>query len=149
MLKKILKQLTKDVRYYAEIVDTMAEIYFLNDSRPTVLVELTNNMIYVNFRSDLSPDAVAEISIDIHKSCDTHSIVIGPSFLPIPDKGIVYGEDAVAAFYLSVYATFRKHEFSGDSDRDKAILVVKDPIYAYGIRQQDINNNKYRKMWGE
>jgi hypothetical protein len=149
MLKKILKQLTKDARYYAEIVDTVAEIYFLGDTKPTVLVELINNMVHLNFRSDLSPESVAQISLDISKSCDPENIAVCPSFLSIPDKGVVYGEDATAAFYLSIYITFRRHELNNSMDKEKAIFVVENPIYGYGIKQEDINNAKYRKMWGE
>lgn len=147
-LKKFLKLLTDDGRYYAELVDNLAEIYYLNDSKPSVLIEFDKQVFHINFRSDLIPNVVAQICSDIFKT--SVNAVVGPVFAFSQDKGIVYGEEALGIYYLGIYMALNSMD-TKDSDLSRdAIFVVKDPL-SVCLASKPVTKkiNKYKKMWDE
>lgn len=148
LLKKFLKLLTDDGRYYAELVDNLAEIYYLNDSKPSVLIEYDKQVYHLNFRSDLLPNVVAQISNDI---CKTGiNLVVGPVFAVSEERGIIYGEEAMGSYYLGIYMALNSIQ-TKDSDISKdALFVVKDPLTVCMVSKPNKKKiNKYKKMWDE
>lgn len=147
-LKKFLKALTDDGRYYAELVDNLAEIYYLNDSKPSVLVELEKQVFHLNFRSDLLPNVTAQISSDIFKT--GINAVIGPVFAISEDKGIMYGEEAMGAYYLGIYMALNAIQTKDTEISKDVLFVVKDPLAVCLVSKPDNKKiNKYKKMWDE
>lgn len=143
-LKKILKQLALDGRYYAEMVDNLAEIYYLDDAKPVVLAEYEKTVLHLNFRSDLMPSTVAQISHDLSKVAA--NMVIGSCFALTEDRGVVYGNEAMGAHYLNVY--FALQSASKDSEEtDSAILVVKEPLETFTGKRLHRSDKIYRKLW--
>jgi hypothetical protein len=145
-LKKILNKLTEDGRYYAEMVDNLAEIYYLSESRPCALIEYTKGLMHVNFRSDLMPNVVAQISSDLNKI--TQNIVVEKVFAITEDKGIVYGDEAMGAYYLNIFFALQSSSLK-DDETNNAIFVVKDPIPTFNGKRQPRSDKLYRKLWGE
>lgn len=148
-LKKILKQLTDDGRYYAELVDNLAELYYLTDSKPSALIELDKQTYHVNFRSDLMPNVVAQIAHDLSKT--GASIVIGPVFAITQDKGVIYGNEAMGMHYINVFLALQSSQAKEDDDIKDAIFIVKEPIPVCMIKKSTSKktNKKYKKMWDE
>ena len=145
-LKKFLNKLAQDGRYYAEMLDNLAEVYYLNDGKPSALIEFNNNLFHINFRSDLLPNIVAQISHDMSKI--TSNIVIEKPFAITQDKGIVYGDEAMGAHYLNVFFALQSSSIKED-ESSGAIFVVKDPIPAFNGKRQPRSDKLYRKLWGE
>ena len=145
-LKKFLKLLTDDGRYYAELVSNLAEIYYLNDNRPSVLVEVEKGVYHLNFRSDLVPNIVAQISSDIAKTGVNHTV--GPVFAISKDRGVVYGDEAMGMYYISVFMALQPSQTKEDSTKD-AIFVVQEPIETFSGKRSTRSDKIYRKLWGE
>ena len=143
-LKKILKQLASDGRYYAETVDNLAEIYYLDDARPVVLAEYEKTVLHLNFRSDLMPSTVAQVSHDIAKIAP--NVVIGSCFAITADKGVVYGNEAMGAHYLNVYMALQSSA-KESSESENAIFVVKEPLETFSGRRQPRSDKIYKKLW--
>ena len=143
-LKKILKQLAVDGRYYAEMVENLAEIYYLDDARPVVLAEYEKTVLHLNFRSDLMPSTVAQISHDIAKIAP--NIVIGSCFAITADKGVIYGNEAMGAHYLSVYLALQSSAQESEQS-ESAIFVVKEPLETFSGRRQPRGDKIYKKLW--
>ena len=148
-LKKFLKALTDDGRYYAELVDNLAEVYYLTDSKPSVLIEVEKDTYHINFRSDLVPNVVAQISNDIIKT--GINIVVGPVFAVSQDKGVVYGNEAMGMYYINIFLALQSSQTKEDDDLKDAIFVVKDPLQVCMIKRPSgkKTNKKYKKMWEE
>jgi hypothetical protein len=148
-LKKFLKVLTDDGRYYAELVDNLAEIYYLTDSKPSVLIEVDKETYHLNFRSDLMPNVVAQISHDISKT--GVSLVVGPAFAISQDKGVVYGNEAMGMHYINVFLALQSSQTKDDDDLKDALFVVKDPLPVCMLKKPSSKktNKKYKKMWDE
>jgi hypothetical protein len=143
-LKKILKQLAIDGRYYAEMVDNLAEIYYLDDARPVVLAEYEKTVLHLNFRSDLTPSIVAQVSHDITKIVS--NVIVGPCFAITADKGVVYGNEAMGAHYLNVYLALQSS--TKDSEElESAIFVVKEPLETFSGKRQPRSDKIYKKLW--
>jgi hypothetical protein len=146
-LKKFLNILAEDGRYYAEMVEDLAEIYYLSDNRPSVLVEFNKNVFHVNFRSDLTPNVAAQISHDMSKV--NSSIVIEAPFAISEDKGVVYGDEAMGTHYLNIFFALQSSSAKNSEETKDAIFVVKDPIRAFSGKRQPRSDKLYRKLWGE
>lgn len=146
-LKKFLNKLAQDGRYYAEMLDNLAEVYYLNDGKPSALIEFDNNLFHINFRSDLLPNIVAQISHDMSKI--TSNIVIEQPFAITQDRGIVYGDEAMGAHYLNVFFALQSSASKGNEDMSDAIFVVKDPIATFNGKRQPRSDKIYRKLWGD
>jgi hypothetical protein len=145
-LKKFLKTLSDDGRYYAELVSNLAEIYYLNDNRPCVLVEVEKGVYHLNFRSDLVPNVVAQISSDIARIGVNHTI--GPVFAISQDRGVVYGDEAMGMHYVSVFMALQPSQSKDDSMKE-AIFVVQEPIETFSGKRATRSDKIYRKLWGE
>jgi hypothetical protein len=146
-IKKFLKSLTDDGRYYAEMVDNLAEIYYLNDSRPCALVELEKQVYHINFRSDLAPNIVAQVLTDLYNT--GVSIVIGPVFAITKDKGIAYGEEAMGMHYINVFLALQPTSSKDTEETKDVIFIVKDPIPAFQGKIQKRTDKIHKKIWGE
>ena len=146
-LKKFLNSLTQDGRYYAEMVENLAEVYYLTDSKPCMLVELNKDVFHLNFRSDLLPNVVAQISHDV--SMVTSNVVIEKSFAITQDKGIIYGDEAVGLHYLNIFFALQSSTAKDSEDARDAIFVVKDPIPTFDGKRMPRSDKLYRKLWGE
>lgn len=146
-LKKFLNNLTEDGRYYAEMAESIAEIYYLTDAKPCVLVELREGLLYLNFRSDLQPNVVAQISHDIFKI--TEDIVIDKTFALSKDKGIIYGDEAMGIHYLNIFFALQSSITKDSEEAKDAIYIVKDPIPTFNGKRAQRSDKLYRKLWGD
>lgn len=143
-LKKILKQLALDGRYYAEMVDNLAEIYYLDDPKPVVLAEFDKqNLLHLNFRSDLTPSVIAQISHDLTKIAP--SVVIGSCFAITSDKGVVYGDEALGVHYFNIFMALQSS--SKEESNSGAIFVVKEPIKTFDSLSQSRTSKIHKKLW--
>lgn len=142
-LKQFLTNLTKDGTYYAEIVDTLAEIYIIEDDTPAILLEIQDNMYHINVRCDIPVNIVAKLIYDM--TVLDEDIVVGQSFF-VTDSGVLYGQNAMAAFFSTVYKTMDDIQLRKEMQLDDSIYVVQQPILAYGIRNE--RKNKMQRLWG-
>ncbi len=145
-LKKFLKTLCNDGRYYAELVSNLAEVYYLNDTNPSVLVEVEKGVYHLNFRSDLPPNLVAQICGDIVLTGINH--VVGPVFAISKERGVVYGDEAMGMHYVNVYLALKPSQVKDDSTKD-AIFVVQEPIETFSGKRVSRSDKIYRRMWEE
>lgn len=144
-LKKILKQLALDGRYYAEMINNLAEIYYLDEAKPVVLAELDQqNLLHLNFRSDLSPTIAAQISHDLAKI--TPNIVVGACFAVTADKGLVYGDEALGAHYLNIFLALQSASKEPEA-ASNAIFIVKEPIRTFDGLSQSRTSKIHKKLW--
>ena len=148
-LKKFLKLLADDGRYYAELVGNLAEVYYLTDANPTILIEVDKDIYHVNFRADLRPNIVAQISSDVTKT--GINMVIGPVFGVTSDRGVIYGEEAMGMHYISVFLALQSPKYKEDDELNNAILIIKDPLDVCMFEQPKSKKvkSKYKKMWEE
>ena len=142
-LKQFLTDLTKDATYYAEIVDNIAEIYVVGDSSPAILLELHDNLYHINIRCDIPSRTVAKLIYDM--TIIDEDIVIGQDFF-ITDTGILYGQNAMAAFFSTVYKTMEHIQLRNEMELDDSIYVVQQPIHGYGNKNG--RKNKVQRLWG-
>ncbi len=146
-LKKFLKDLTADSRYYAEIIDDMAEIYAVDDGIPSVLLELKDNMYHVNIRCDIPPRLSAQIMYDM--TMLDEDIIIGPDFFVSQEKGVLYGQEATALFYATIYTTMENAQLEQEIGPEDAIYIVQEPIYGYGGgKNKNDHKSKMQRLWG-
>ncbi len=143
-LKQFLHDLTKDGVYHTETVDHVAEIYIVGDTSPAVLLELNDNVYHVNVRCDIPPRLVAELIHDM--TMIDEDITFGPDFF-ISEKGILYGQDATATFFATIFKTMEEVKLRQEHKLDDVIFVVEEPIYGYGS-EPDYKYNKLQKLWG-
>jgi hypothetical protein len=146
-LRKFLNALTKDGTYYSEVVEDTAEIHISTDGRSVVLLEVDKGVYHVNFRSDLAPNIVAQISQDMIKH--GANLSVGPCFAASQEEGMLYGDEAMGSFYMTVFLALQTMQDKDDDTTSKTTFVVKSPIYGYGINPSDTQQSKYKKMWGD
>jgi hypothetical protein len=148
LIKKFLKLLTDDGRYYAELVDNLAEIYYLTDAKPSVLIEVDKGTYHLNFRADLMPNVVAQIAADI--AATGAPIAIGPVFA-VTQKGVIYGNEAMGMHYIDVFLALQTPKSKEDDELNNAIFIVKEPLDICMFEQPKAKKvtSKYKKMWDE
>ena len=144
-LKKILKDLTKDGRYYAEIADTIAEIYLVGEPAPVALLEVIKNVCHINFRRDLSPQIVSQLTYDL--TVLNSNIVADADFMISDTEGYLYGNDAAGLYFTSIYRILEHAKLKEEANLNGAFFVVQEPIFAYTKNDKRINKNK--KLWGD
>ena len=149
-LKDFLLKLTTDTdRYYAEMVDNIAEIYIDNSSGPAALLEVDGKCYHVNFRCDMTSQLVAQMMNDMSKV--DRNIVAGPDFYVSPDDGISYGEQALGLYFSSIIQAFEIAQAKQENEElDESTYVVKQPIYAYGNKKngKSSSDDRMQRLWG-
>jgi len=145
-LKELLEELTKDDKYYAEMVDNIAEIYIQDEPKPVLMIEEDSSIFYLNFRCDLLSNTVAQMTYDI--TMIDEDIEIGQDFFSTPETGIVSGEDALTLYLTSIIQTFEMAQIERENTLMDNVYVVQSPIYAYGNGNKDERKNKMQKLWG-
>ena len=146
-LKKFLNSLTQDGRYYAEMVENLAELYYLSDNKPSALIEFNKNLFHINLRADLQPNIAAQISHDISKI--TSNIVIEKSFAISEDRGVVYGDEAMGTHYLNIFFALQSSFNKDPQEVEGALFVVKEPLKTFDDKKLTRSDKLYRKLWGE
>jgi len=141
-LKNLSKKLTKDGKYYIETVDNIAELYMSADTTPALLIELEDNIFYLNFRCDMLSQVVAQITYDI--TMIDADIAIGPDFYATEELGIIYGEQAVAVYFAGISQAVQAAMQQQESDMEDVTFIVTEPMQTHGSR----NANKMQRMWG-
>lgn len=144
-LKRLLKCLSKDGRYYAEIADTIAEVYVVGETAPIALLESINDICHINFRRDLAPHISSQLTYDI--TILNKDIAIGVDFMISGEKGYLYGDDASGLFFASIYNIIEFAKLKEQANLSGAFYVVQEPIHAFGKNNNRINRNK--RQWGE
>ena len=143
-MKDFLETLTKDGRYYAEAVGTTAEIYIQGDEGCAALLELEDDMYHVNFRCDMFSQIVAQITYDM--TVIDEDIVIGVDFFSSPNTGIVYGEEALKEYFISIVEAIDAAQMRQEGELSNATFIVQEPIYAYGNKEN--KQNRMQRLWG-
>jgi len=143
-LKKLLRDLSKDGSYYAEIVDYIGEIYLMGETTmPIAIIEIKKDICHLNIRRDIPPNIAAQLSCDLSRLC--HNIIIGSDFMITVDKGYIYGDEASSLYYVSIHDIIQHNQIKQEAGLSDAFFVVQEPIYGYNKSNNSINNN--RKLW--
>jgi hypothetical protein len=142
-LKQFLKELSKDGIYYAEMVENCAEIYIIGDTTPAVLLELQDDFYHVNFRCDVPVRQIAQIMYDM-TNIDP-DIIVEAEFMISQDHGVIYGQNAMALFYMTVYSAMEHAQAKQEAGLDGVIYVVEQPIEAFCLKSK--SKTKIQKMW--
>ena len=74
-------------------------------------------------------------------------LVMGPEFIISQEKGIIYGPNALALFYMTIHQTMEDAQMKYDAGLDGVIYVVEQPIRTFGLKSKELS--KIQKMWGE
>lgn len=144
-LKNFLNELTKDGRYYAEMIDNVAEIYIDSEPKPIVMLEFDGVVHHLNFRCDLLSGLAAQITYDM--TMIDEDIVIGMDFFATSDSGLVYGEQALALYFATILQAFESAQDEHDDALDGALYIVEYPIETvYGKRNE--RKDKMRGLRG-
>jgi len=142
-LKDFLKTLTKDGRYYAEMVGNVAEIYIDVNAGPIALIEFDDEVYHVSLRCDMTSQAAAQIIYDM--TIIDEDIVVGADFYSTPEDGLVYGEQALALYFASILQAYETAQIKQEEQLNDSVYMVKEPIYAYGKREY---KDKVQRLWG-
>jgi len=144
-LKQFLKELCDSGIYYAEIVENCAEIFIIEDSTPAVLLELKDDFYHVNFRCDIPVRQVAQLMYDM--TTIDEDIILGPEFIISQEQGVVYGQSALALFYITVHKTMEDVQMKHEAELDGVTYVVEQPLEVFGLRSNPKEKSKIQKMW--
>lgn len=144
-LLKFLEELSKTGTYYAETVENCAEIYIEGDETPAVLLELKGSYYHVNFRCDIPSRQVAQLMYDM--TVIDEDIIVEAEFIISQEEGIIYGQNALALFYMTVQKAMDDAQLKHEMGPDNVLFVVEQPIHAYGNRNER-NQNKLHQLWG-
>ena len=142
-LKPFLETLTESGVYYAEYVDSIAEIYIAGDISPAVFLELKEDIFNINIRSDIPPRLVAQLIYDM--TVIDEDIVNGPDFFA-SNSNIVYGEEATEAFLSTVYNTMEEIKLRDDAGIEGVTYISTEPMQTSG--RNNVKQNKMQRLWG-